>query len=229
MLAEIAETLFLQRSRSLFLPHFEEEALFWVINLSNIHIDEINAAKSFLDQETLNKANRLNLEEDRNRKILAYAVLRMYLGRIVGQNPKEIQILYTELGKPYLLGNPVYFNLSHTKEYALFAIHPNKSIGVDIEKIQNNLALLEIAKTFFFPSEKEQVIKAPIPLDHFFSIWSGKEAFLKAIGTGFINEQLPCLELMENSGEIEIYIAQDHKIHIYNYLIENHKVAVCFH
>lgn len=77
------------------------------------------------------------------------------------------------------------FNISHSRDYALLAIGQQHELGVDVEHFTQR-PFHGIAATAFSHNEQQFLQRLPatlIPM-HFFSIWSRKEAFIKANGEG---------------------------------------------
>jgi 4'-phosphopantetheinyl transferase len=97
---------------------------------------------------------------------------------------------YGTRGKPEIAescGIPnLEFNVSHSEEVALYGITRASKIGVDIEKIRAIDDAEKIAQRFFLPRESLWLSKlAPAEKEAaFFSLWTCKEAYLKAIGEG---------------------------------------------
>lgn len=78
------------------------------------------------------------------------------------------------------------FNLSHSKNLALLAFAKEVCLGVDLEYIEPNIEIEEVAVKFFSANEiknllalsqKQQIVA-------FFNCWTRKEAFIKAVGEG---------------------------------------------
>lgn len=106
-----------------------------------------------------------------------------------------------EFGKPYLLGNPLYFNLSHSGKYAAAAFD-RQEIGVDIECIRK--VNLRLARRFFTPDEYEWLEQtAEEEKDRAFTLlWTKKESYIKAVGRGM---SLPLTDFSVQSGEIPFF------------------------
>ena len=104
---------------------------------------------------------------------------------------REYKIDYTEdmtkktdYGKPYLADYPdIYFNLSHS-EGIVACIVENRECGIDCEKVREYRP--NVMKRAF--SEKEQAMIQSAPESErdmlFFTLWTLKEAYIKAIGKG---------------------------------------------
>jgi 4'-phosphopantetheinyl transferase len=88
---------------------------------------------------------------------------------------------YTDLKRPYVEGF-VDFNISHSGAYIVCAMAEEGKIGVDIEEIKS-IPVSDFTDQF---SEKElnNILTSEDILQSFYTIWTQKEAFLKAIGTG---------------------------------------------
>jgi hypothetical protein len=82
---------------------------------------------------------------------------------------------------------PVSISSSSTCGWALVAISRGYRVGVDIEKIDTTLGLMEIAERFFRSEEWDYLRSCPLEMraTAFFWFWTLKEAYLKVIGTGW--------------------------------------------
>lgn len=89
---------------------------------------------------------------------------------------------YTDLKRPYADGLPD-FNISHSGAYTICAINTGAGkIGVDIEEVKD--MPVEDFEEQFSKKEMEAILKSEDAMQAFFKLWTKKEAFLKAIGTG---------------------------------------------
>lgn len=213
---------FLSRSRSLCFPQLPEVQLF-VVDFQDIRDKEVEEAKEFLDEESLERAKRNIFKENQNKSILTHAILRYYLEAFTKQPAAKIKILRTPRGKPYMANFPIHFNLSHTSQYALLGFHPYSPIGVDIEQMRNDLDFSKIADLFMHPSEKEKMDLNKNPIDNFFNLWCAKEALLKAKDGSFAELPLLYLDTTDNNQ----FISKPYEIRVYSQCIELHKLAIC--
>ena len=121
---------------------------------------------------------------------MARGILRKILGRLSGWSPDKLRFEYTSHGKPMLAtdaGNDnLCFNLSHSAAFALYAVTYNKKIGIDIERLRDDVALGQIAQRFFSQGEINSLekINKNKRAGLFFQYWTRKEAFVKAMGEG---------------------------------------------
>jgi 4'-phosphopantetheinyl transferase len=97
----------------------------------------------------------------------------------------------TALGKPYLSGPviddpPLRFNLSHTRGLVACAVSSDAEVGVDAECRSHINDLERLMAGVCSADECAQVRAAPAPeqLAGFLDLWSLKEAYVKACGTG---------------------------------------------
>jgi 4'-phosphopantetheinyl transferase len=89
-------------------------------------------------------------------------------------------ILKTEMGKPFFEGNPVYFNISHSKERAAIAIC-NSPVGVDLEVFKNR-----IPSNIF--SEGVNIDENIESENDFLTYWTKLESFVKKNGWSIFKE-----------------------------------------
>jgi 4'-phosphopantetheinyl transferase len=122
----------------------------------------------------------------RVRYILATGALRIMLGRYLHLAPDRVQFRYGSKGKPSLAEASHQFNMSHSGELALFGFTLECELGVDIERMRPVDDMFGIAKGAFCPEETAELHALPVQLRQkgFFSLWTRKEAYIKAIGMG---------------------------------------------
>ena len=120
----------------------------------------------------------------------ARGVLREILSRYLDRNPSQLQFCYGPSGKPALAPgsgmDELRFNLSHSHGLALYAVTRAREVGVDVERIQPQLAEEQIAERFFSPGEVAELRALPpsVQAEAFFNCWTRKEAYIKARGEG---------------------------------------------
>jgi 4'-phosphopantetheinyl transferase len=143
-----------------------------------------------LDPGERERAGRFRIAADRREFIAAHALLRTMLTLHLGVPPTAWRFLIDANGKPSIDPNvgshQLQFNLSHTRGLVAVALASRGAVGVDVEEIDEAKADLAIAEAYFARSEVEMLQKAP-PSERarcFFRLWTLKEAYIKAIGTG---------------------------------------------
>lgn len=142
--------------------------------LTGLTDDEIRHADGFRNQEV------------RDRFIRTRSLLRGALASYMQTSPRDVTILRGRYGKPYLPGNPLFFNVSHSGDKLVLAVTDIADVGVDIEECRERRSLAGLAKRCF--AVEEQAYWRDLPtaekLETFYRFWTAKEAFVKATGRG---------------------------------------------
>lgn len=158
-----------------------------IIGCSSESVEGLRAAWSLLSAEEHARADRFHRDSDRTRFILAHAGLRTILGHALDRSPESLTFAAGSHGKPHLADGQadLRFNLSHSGDYALVAYAYGRDVGVDIEQ-ERPIEALALARAHFSQAECEALERTEpsrrIPA--FFRIWTRKESFVKAHGTG---------------------------------------------
>src|SRR5258706_3456595 len=161
----------------------------WCASL-NVSPEDLSHYLSLLSPDEKTRAQRFYFEIDRNHFIVGRGLLRTILGCYLNIEPARIEFVYGQYGKPALkpgLHDQVLeFNLSHSKDMALYIFSLNRKIGIDIEYIHSMPNMDKFAEEFFSLGENTFIDSLPEnqKLDALFKIWTCKEAFLKANGFG---------------------------------------------
>ena len=108
------------------------------------------------------------------------ALLRELYTRHIG--PSMPPILITPRGKPYFSGNPVFFSISHTKNYVFCALSP-RPLGIDAEELGRDINL-RLAEKILSEAEYSQYLQAEDPRTALLTFWVLKEAQAKLTGEG---------------------------------------------
>lgn len=148
-----------------------------------------------LSTDERQRADRFHFQRDRGHFVAARGGLREILGRYTGATPQSLRFSYDSFGKPSLSdpppgvaagGTPLHFNVSHSGGVALYAVAAGREVGVDVERVREDFAGLDIARNFFSPHEVAAL--SALPAEErptaFFDCWTRKEAYIKARGLG---------------------------------------------
>lgn len=191
---------------------------------------DLDPYDQILDDIERGRKQKFVFEKHQRRFGTTRKLAKIILGAYLDCHPKQIIFKALNKGKPYLDGDPLHFNISHSGEYMAIGIHNKYSLGVDIEfkKLRDFVGL---ANHSFSKAEIEQVLSVE-PIDRalvFYRIWCQKEAFIKQNGQGL---SYPLADFSVNSNEkggidwirrdkAELYCAKHYVPH------ENVQAAYC--
>jgi len=143
---------------------------------------------ALLAPEEKERGGRFHFQRDVQRFSVTHARMRSILGAYLQSDPRELTFASSPHGKPSIpdITPDIRFNLSHSGDRAIVAIATACEIGVDVEKVRENVECDQLAERFFSPNEREFIrqLASEQKLSAFFRLWTCKEAFLKAHGAG---------------------------------------------
>ena len=172
----------------------------WWLDLDG-RSSEIANWERLLPVEELERASGFATLQLQQRFLAAQAALRVILASYCGESPRSLSLHRSASGKPALSGtSTLEFNLSHSAGVALLAISQGQSkrkpLGVDLEQLRPNIDWRGIAGQAFHPREQSAVEEWAER--GFFGIWTRKEAWLKALGTGWTDQAKQVCVIPEN-------------------------------
>ena len=155
---------------------------------------------ALVDVERRKKVNALAVREKKNASLAAGVILPLALkacgieGEVVVENGLW--------DKPRLVSpQGVHFNLSHSGGWTVVALSDNE-VGVDIQQVKP--LDMRLAKRFFTENEWRQIEGAGDgAAELFYRLWTVKEAYLKALGTG-LNRPLNSFTVRLTAGGAKI-------------------------
>ena len=118
--------------------------------------------------------------------LLGRSLLRTLLALLLGLKPQEVRIVTGFHGKPSCPGGPE-FNVSHSGDLVLIAVHPTCAVGVDVEaspgpadweSISCRVLSADVCRAINALPRQRQPLA-------FLQAWCHLEAQLKMAGTGF--------------------------------------------
>jgi phosphopantetheinyl transferase len=125
------------------------------------------------------------------RRAAVHAALRSILGLLTSRAPESLRFAKTSQGKPYLEGDDaVHFNISHAQSHSLLAFSRVSSIGCDIEDRFADDDVIKLSPLVLHPAEAQALGRLPVQerQSAFRRNWARKEAVLKALGAGFLED-----------------------------------------
>lgn len=194
--------------------HLQNEVHIWSASLKQPDEYIANLEKTLADDERT-RAERFYFERDRCRFIVARGVLRTILGQYLNCEPRQLVFQYGAHEKPYLSAesNPrsLQFNLSHSHELVLYALTCNREIGIDLEMVKPLPDAEQIASNFFSKNEVAAMLALPdyLRIEGFFTYWTSKEAYIKAIGDG-LSRPLDQFEVRITPGQPDKLLVYTH-------------------
>ena len=131
--------------------------------------------------------------------IIAYLLLAKGLNDHYGL-PRPEAFHYAESGKPYIPGAPVHFSLSHCPIGVVCALSSTE-IGIDIQAIRPFDS--KVALRVCTDAELRSLAESADPPDLFCQMWTVKESYAKARGTGvsaILRQTLPVTGFWSHKG-----------------------------
>ncbi|QRX82721.1 4'-phosphopantetheinyl transferase superfamily protein [Glaciimonas sp. PAMC28666] len=164
----------------------------WIANLRRINEGASHLLALLSPAE---KARRLRFRHaaDQQRFMVGRALTRLAIASQLSCAAQEISIVITTSGKPKLDPNPasLAFSIAHSGDLVVLALVAEGTVGVDVEQVTSEVApdlmmpmvcsRLESDGVKSLPSHRQQVKRL-------LSLWTLKEAYLKATGTGLATD-----------------------------------------
>lgn len=184
---------------------------------------------SFLPLISMSKKKLLNYKyiDDKLRSMYGELLLLYALKVHFNKTHTDIIIDLNTYGKPYITNlSGIYFNISHSDEWVICAIH-TKELGADIEKINNidesifeHILSKEENKYIFNKLNKQEI---------FFEYWCVKESYYKFVGKGIDSDMCMIDVNLKDSNNIKLSKygqKQNLYFQLYNEL-NDYKIVVC--
>lgn len=179
---------------------------------------------SLLSPERRKKAERYVYARDRKLSLASSLLLKRSLAQY-GVNEKDVEYAYNEYGKPYLKSFPsIHFSISHSGTMAAVAFS-SRAVGCDIEILRPYDD--DVSRACFTPSERKDILSMRDSAYGFTRLWTAKESFLKALGTG-LALPMQSVSIRFNGDEIDLEENYDRKTwKITTEMVDNHIIALC--
>jgi 4'-phosphopantetheinyl transferase len=135
----------------------------------------------------LEAINMYRAKRDREKRLLA----RSFLYELIYQNYNidNFDIRFNQFHKPFFKHYPdIYFSFSYSEDYVFIALSRGTPVGVDIQRMDNKFVNEVMAGEIMCMDELELFHahddNALLQRKFFFSVFSSKEAIIKAFGMG---------------------------------------------
>ena len=164
-------------------PLGDRDVHLWRVNLGG---EPPPATDAVLDANERDRAARFVFSRDRNRFLRAHHALKILLGAYLGVPPATVRVVREQHGKPVLVCRSFGFNLSHSDDYGLIVVSRVANVGIDLEMLRLPQDARRLAAAVFSAPELESLalVSDEVLNRAFFTCWTRKEAYLKALGTG---------------------------------------------
>ena len=146
---------------------------------------------AMLDTQERGRYRRFLFEKDRHLFLVAHALVRRVLSVYVDEEPSTWRFAGGKHGRPEIAAPrpPVNlrFNLSHTDGLAACVVTLECACGIDVERIDDRPRMRAIATRVFAGPEQRDLRRlegTAAYQQRFFSYWTLREAWYKALGTG---------------------------------------------
>jgi 4'-phosphopantetheinyl transferase len=168
--------------------------------------------EALLDAGERARWQRFQHERRRREFLTTHALARTALSHYRGVAPRDWRFTTNAHGKPALEADcGLRFNLSNALGLAVCLVADAPvEVGVDVEPFARAGQIAAVAHKVFSPAERAQldVLSAAEKLDRCLSLWTLKEAFIKARGTG-LGSALPLCDisfLFDESGAVQLEV-----------------------
>lgn len=162
----------------------------WVLPVGEGDEPGLADLEKFLSAEEQSRAQRFAGENDNRQYRAAHILTRLMLSHFAPVQPAQWHFERGPHGRPELSeetrSTNLRFNLTHARNMVACAVTLQDDIGVDVEWVARSNQFAEIAEKKFSVPEIERFTRAPEEEKRriFFSFWTLKEAYIKAIGKG---------------------------------------------
>lgn len=156
----------------------------WLIR-TDLPDERLARLDATLDDHERERARGMVGPAGRARFVAVHGSVREIVGRRVGAAPEQLRWRYGPHGKPELDGAGMpQISFSESDGTAMLAVCDARPVGIDVQRILPPYTALRIAERYFDADEVRFLAAAPDSLvaGHFTSLWSRKEACVKAHG-----------------------------------------------
>ncbi|WP_071323155.1 4'-phosphopantetheinyl transferase family protein [Janthinobacterium sp. 1_2014MBL_MicDiv] len=160
-----------------------QDIALWQVDLDDSHLDAFAASLNPLENDKAQRFRSLALQTRYRR---SQGALRQILSDYLDVPPAAVAFRHGAFGKPALAGQALQFNLSHSGNTMLLAI-ARHAVGVDLEQCAGAPFDIEPLLELLCHADERAAMAALAPDQRrqlFYPLWTRKEAYLKALGTG---------------------------------------------
>ncbi|MBV8477368.1 MAG: hypothetical protein JOZ36_11935, partial [Acidobacteria bacterium] len=124
---------------------------------THFSLSDIGQLRTLLTDDELSRADRFRFDEHRNQYTIARGWLRLLLSGYTGRDATQLRFAYASNGKPELVSDTgeasIDFNVAHSEELIVLAFARHRRLGIDIERIRQDVAYDDLAQRYFSAAE----------------------------------------------------------------------------
>ncbi len=178
----------------------------WTANLK-LWIPHAGKLKYLLSPEEIKRFNRRKILSKKKEFLCSRGIMRIILSMYAAEDPQNLLISSSSSGKPFLPDSGIEFNISHSRNLLICGIRSKQKIGLDIQEVYSISSMDRIILNHFSPAEIQYLQDLPSNeeyQEHFFAIWTAKEAYFKGVGDG-IKETFNQVSILPESTDLRSY------------------------
>ena len=145
---------------------------------------------ALINEEERARQARFRFARDRRRYLVTRALVRTVLSRYAAVRPQDWTFSIGPHGRPAISAPhpvpPLEFNISHSGDVVMLGITSDRTLGIDVESIEEREADIDGLDRYFAPQESAALLSLPALARRrrFFDLWTLKESYIKARGMG---------------------------------------------
>ncbi|MCR4794376.1 MAG: 4'-phosphopantetheinyl transferase superfamily protein [Ruminococcus sp.] len=157
----------------------------WYVDICK-DIDIIKRSMYLINDAEKERYNRFLRDKDKLRYACGRIFTKMISAAYLGSKAEDILIYADKYYKPHIKEHSdiLKYNISHSGDMVLLAFSSSGEIGIDIEQFDPCINESEICSAFH--SEEIKAMAVGDNKRQFYRIWTAKEAYVKAVGKGFM-------------------------------------------
>ncbi|MGB5179204.1 MAG: 4'-phosphopantetheinyl transferase superfamily protein [Gammaproteobacteria bacterium] len=198
----------LQSDNPQLLQRLQQQVHVWLACPEDItDADRLQEYQSLLSAGERERYQRFHYDSDRHHYLVAHALLRRVLSAYVDVDPSSWHFSSNQYGRPEIsapdIAPRLRFNLTHTTGLVACVVTLEVDCGIDVERLSARGKPMAIAEKMFAASEK-QVLKrldGEALQDRFFTYWTLREAYCKALGVGIANARKDYCFVEQDTGQ----------------------------
>jgi hypothetical protein len=159
----------------------------WYADLDALVVHRGRRLGSYLSKDERERASRYSTWPRASRYAAAREMLRAILAARIDQHPADIVLAHGPHGKPSTKIGP-NFSVAHCGRLSVVAVTQLDAIGIDIERIRQDLDVDRVARRIFEAEEMCRLVALPDGegVRALFDRWVQTEAIIKLRGTGLL-------------------------------------------